>query len=736
VLGPTTLATSSPIGLLSADGARVAYTAGTTNADCEHASIWTPATRSILRVSRRLPAPCEGGGTVPYTVYELALAGSFIGWSETVGCGNSCDTQFLTAALPDADPILAGEDEGGGGGADGGSLTTYGPVGHGNVFVFGDALRVATGSGKARGCRLRGTEGVASIDGHLIAAYEPKGAIGIFDDRCSRVSVLRLGPDVKMALLDGQQLMVSRAGLLEAYDVTSGALVVERPLPAGYVLDDVAGGVAMLSHGKKALLLMRLGDGRSFTVTPCRGPVLGAIEASGLYYSYGTADRGGRLVLMPRSEVARRLTSGIDVQPKCLRSYERYPTDSSAGALASGDLNGDGRLDLVTANGEADTVSVLLNRGDGTSPARRDYATGRTPNSVAVGDLNGDSKPDLATASSERNRVSVLLNRGDGSFSAGRRYRAGRGASDVAIADLNGDGKPDLAVVNPESKSVSVLLNRGQGAFDPKVDYSVGTDYSSSVAIADIDGDGTLDLMMVAGGGSEAVSLLLGKGDGTFRRGRPIRVGEIQDVAIGDLNRDGRPDLVAVRDGCGLSVLLNRGDGSFPRSSRLTPRDCPSSVAIGDLDGDRRPDLVVTGSEPSFPPTASVFFNRGDGTFEAEGFYEIGLDNADSGPLAIGDLNGDGRADLASVSYNTSSSASSLSVLTNTLGVCHVHGFRGKTLAAAESALARAHCRAGSVRVHSRAVVSGDVVAAEPEFGAYWPNGPEVRLVVSLGRKR
>ena len=598
VLGPATLATSSPIGLLSADGARVAYTAGTTNADCEHASIWTPAKRSILRASRRLPAPCEDGGTVPYTVYEFALAGSFIGWSEIVGCGNSCDTQFLTAALPDADPILAGEDEGGGGGADGGALTSYGPVGHGNLFVFGDAVRVATG-GTARGCRLRGTEGVASIDGRLIAAYEPTGAIGVFDDRCSRVSVLRLGSDVNAALLDGQQLVVSRSSLLEAYEVRSGALVVRRPLPVGFVLEDVSGGVALLRHGKKDLLLVRLGDGRSFTVTPCRGPVLGAIEAPGLYYSYATTDRGGRLVLMPRSELDRRLASGIDVQPRCLRSYARYPTGHGPAALASGDLNGDGRQDLVTANEEGGSVSVLLNGGDGTFPARRDYGTGGAPTSVAVGDLNGDSKPDLVTASSQRNRVSVLLNNGEGTFSAARRYRVGRGPVRVAIGDFDDDGKPDLIVVNADGNSVSVLRNRGDGSFDPKVDDPAG-DRPSSIAIADVNGNGTLDLA-IGHGVTGAVLVLLGSGHGTFRRGGTARVSEVRDIALGDLNGDGKPDLVAARDGCVTSVILNRGDGSFGRPSRVTPRDCPGSVAIGDLNEDGRLDLVTSGSEYPYP---------------------------------------------------------------------------------------------------------------------------------------
>ena len=95
---------------------------------------------------------------------------------------------------------------------------------------------------------------------------------------------------------------------------------------------------------------------------------------------------------------------------------------------------------------------MLLNRGDGNFQAKLDYATGRDPYSVAIGDLNGDGKPDLATANFDAaSTVSVLLNRGDGSFQAKRDYATGRYPHSVAIGDLNGDGKPDLATANSAS---------------------------------------------------------------------------------------------------------------------------------------------------------------------------------------------------------------------------------------------------------------------------------------------
>ena len=104
---------------------------------------------------------------------------------------------------------------------------------------------------------------------------------------------------------------------------------------------------------------------------------------------------------------------------------------------------------------------MLLNRGDGSFQAKLDYATGTRPDSVAIGDLNGDGKPDLATANAYASTVSVLANRGDGSFEAKRDYATGSGPVSVAIGDLNGDGKPDLAAItaNARSDTVSVLAN-------------------------------------------------------------------------------------------------------------------------------------------------------------------------------------------------------------------------------------------------------------------------------------
>jgi FG-GAP-like repeat/FG-GAP repeat len=163
-------------------------------------------------------------------------------------------------------------------------------------------------------------------------------------------------------------------------------------------------------------------------------------------------------------------------------------------------------LASVLALGASTGVAALFVSNSAPSFARaRSYATGRGPLSIAIGDLNGDGKPDLATANpktdTSTDTVSVLLNRGDGSFQGKRNYRAGRVPFAVAIGDLNGDGKEDLAVANFGGNTVSVFVNKGDGSFQAKRDYAAG-EYPSSVAIGDVSGDRNPDLVIANRGGT------------------------------------------------------------------------------------------------------------------------------------------------------------------------------------------------------------------------------------------
>ena len=280
-----------------------------------------------------------------------------------------------------------------------------------------------------------------------------------------------------------------------------------------------------------------------------------------------------------------------------------FETGLGSTFAAIGDVNGDGKPDLATANFSANTVSVLLGNGDGTFQANVDYPTAIQPQAVAIGDVSGDGKPDLVTADYGAGKVSVLLGNGDGTFQAKVDYVAGTSLYSIAIGDVSGDGKPD--VVTSGLNGVSVLLGNGDGTFQTKMDY--GTDgNSNSVAIGDVSGDGKPDLVAANPNASTSgtVSVLLGNGDGTFQAKVDYPTGlNPSSIAIGDLGSGSMSLVTTNAGGNTVSVLPGNGDGTFQTRIDFGTGPTPTSVAIGDMSGDGKPDLVTAnygGSSVSF----------------------------------------------------------------------------------------------------------------------------------------
>jgi hypothetical protein len=342
-------------------------------------------------------------------------------------------------------------------------------------------------------------------------------------------------------------------------------------------------------------------------------------------------------------------------------------------SVVVGDFNSDGQQDLATANGGtgSNSASVLLGTGTGAFIGATDVAAGESPYAVSVGDFNSDGKQDLAAANVGSNSVAILLGTGSGSFDVSANLAVGSSPQAVSVGDFNSDGKQDLATANVDSNNVSILLGRGDGNFQSQITAAAGSS-PQGVVVGDLNGDGKQDLA-VANQESSDVSILLGKGDGSFQTQMMMPtfwpsfpnfgpVGFPSSIAVGDLNSDGKLDLVApVRD-VGIStsayVALLRGAGAgffFGVEGWLVEGYWPSSIVVGDLDGDGKLDLAVAQDSSN---SVGVLLGKAPGDFKVLPGYDVG-----SSPrsIAIGDFNNDNSLDLVTANADSSS----VSVLLN-----------------------------------------------------------------------
>jgi hypothetical protein len=328
-------------------------------------------------------------------------------------------------------------------------------------------------------------------------------------------------------------------------------------------------------------------------------------------------------------------------------SARSYSIPKGGQVVAVADLNGDGKPDVVTGNCGS-TVSVLLNNGQGALGAAHNYHAD-CPDTVALADLNGDGKPDIVAAGDD-DVISVLLNNGDGTFAPAHMYALEGGptygTSFVVAGDLNGDGVHDLAAVNgfEPKHGLSVFFGMGGGTFGPRQDYKLAAD-GEALALGDLNGDGKPDLVFLDLFGA---GVILNQGGGQLVPAPTEYVtdGEGANVVTGDLTGNGISDVVATYpDGGVVQVLLNDGSGTLrPYVDYRTAAE-PAQATLGDLNGDGTSDLAVAGK------SLSILRNRGDGTFMAKQDYSMGSNRPRA--VALGDLNGDGKLDPVSVNGAT-----------------------------------------------------------------------------------
>jgi hypothetical protein len=289
-------------------------------------------------------------------------------------------------------------------------------------------------------------------------------------------------------------------------------------------------------------------------------------------------------------------------------------------------------------------------------------AVGKTPDNVAIADLNLDGKPDLVVTNGGDNNVTILLGDGRGKFTEakGSPFPAGVSPSDICVADFNGDGKPDLAFANHTMKYLTVLLGDGQGGFKPAPSSPVAVlsnPHTHGVAAGDFNGDGKLDLVTESWGESK-VTVLFGDGRGGFSSpGVQFATGKSPywKVRVADVNGDGHADIVTTNwEGDSVTILLGDGKGGFTQAagSPFPGGKTPFGVAVADLNGDGKPDLAVVNysGHADQPANDGVTILLGDG----QGGFKIMAGSpfpTGHAPvrLAVGDVNGDGIPDVVTV---------------------------------------------------------------------------------------
>ena len=327
-------------------------------------------------------------------------------------------------------------------------------------------------------------------------------------------------------------------------------------------------------------------------------------------------------------------------------------------SVAIGDVNGDGKADIITTNYSSNNISILPGNGDGTFGVKTDVAVNLYPDSVALGDLDSDGDLDIVTGNGNRNynywvdsSLSILANNGDVSFTRNDitlPYYIGTQA--LELTELNADGDLDIVISGSgygNSGQMSVLLGSNGSSFGTRTDYNTG--YAPhSLAVGRLNQDLSFDVV-TANSYSNNVSVFPGNGNGSFGTRRDFPVGSSpQSVAVGDLNGDGNSDIITANanySSRNVSVLFGDSNGNFGIPTNYSVGNfTPLSVALGDVDNDSDLDVVVsvTGSANQ----VSVLFNDGTGSLILKENVTVS-----SGPIAaaLRDLDLDGDLDLVTV---------------------------------------------------------------------------------------
>jgi len=329
--------------------------------------------------------------------------------------------------------------------------------------------------------------------------------------------------------------------------------------------------------------------------------------------------------------------------PPAKYAVSGYPVD-----VVVGDFNGDHANDVLTVNIESGQIALLSNLGGGELALRGDGRAGTLPHAFASADFSGDGSLDLAVlyltyTDSPGWSVSINLNRGDGTFTSEVAYLNSGGASGIIAGDFDGDQDADLAIASG-GMDAFLLFNNGDGTFRIGPVFPTGS-YASYLTAADFDHDGALDLGIA---GTFSIAVLFNQGHGEF--GSPVVYDNspacdyVGPLIAGDLSGDDYPDVVRTcyQGGAFVAVRTNAGNGQLSDEVTYPVGQWPFRLVMGDFTGHGRTDLAVANSW-AYANSVSVLPNQGDASFTPRVDFEAGAPVS----IATGDLNGDGHLDLA-----------------------------------------------------------------------------------------
>lgn len=315
--------------------------------------------------------------------------------------------------------------------------------------------------------------------------------------------------------------------------------------------------------------------------------------------------------------------------PDLFYYFASYKVGKNPTTITTGDLNHDSFTDLVTTNIASNTLSILLGNGDGTFKDQVQLHVCQEPRALVMADFNQDEHADVALACSGGDEIALLLGRGNGKFEEGQHYPVHRTPVALATDDVNGDHHLDLVVALRNDK-IKIFLGTGTGEFQHGAQYEYG-DTPTSVALSDLNGDGKPDLVVTNGGPmSNAISIWLGNGDGSFRGPKDHPAGRRPlGVSFADFNNDRNSDLLVIngeRDS--FTTLLGNGNATFRPGKDSGANAGPNFGFARDFNGDRLMDVAIVNLQSN---DLSILFGKGDGTFH----YPPRNYRTKAGPFAV-----------------------------------------------------------------------------------------------------